>query len=493
MNNEKKEVTSRTRLDNSEKGTTSRKKPTKKKKLLMPLMGALLLLSIVAVGAYLFFQSHFFVTAKANDVSISMLNAKAAKEKLEKLNKTEVVVIKVGDKEEQIELPKKYDITEKYLEENIGKQTIDLPLNKEFQTDLTNKLNALAFEEGIPSQDARIERVDGGFQIAPEQYGTVVDKEALIKQVIADTGKGKGSYTYDVKDFYQKPALTKNDQGLNGQLATLNKKVNKAITLDVNGEKVEFPKAEIQGVLKDDGTIDEAKVDAWVAQMSQQYGASSKPVIFKNIHGVTKKYKNNGSYGWGVDSAKTKAALVQALNSENDTEAVAVPITGDPAQSSTISKDYVEVDMDNQMMYFFKNGEKVVETAIITGRYAKNTATIPGFHTILYKATDTSLSGTMPDGSPYSVPVKFWMPLLSYGGVVTQIGIHDSDYKLEQFGNKEAYKTNFGSLGCINTPGEAMSKIFSGSYDGMPVIIYGNIYDNAPGEFDKPIDYGEPV
>lgn len=493
MNDEQKEVTNHQRSNRSSSGGVSRKKAPRKKKLLMPLVGVGLILSMVAVSAYLFFQSHFFVTATANDVSLSMLNAKTAKEKLEKLNKTEVVVVKVGDREEQIELPKKYDITEEYLKENIGKQKIELPLNKDFQTELTNKLNTLVFEEGIPSQDARIERIDGGFQLVPEEYGTVVDKEALISQVIADTGKGKASYSYDVKDFYQKPALTKEDQGLNGQLATLNKKVNKAITLDINGQKVAFPKAEIQGVLNDDGTLDDGKIEAWVAQISQQYGASSKPVIFKNIHGVTKKYKNNGSYGWSVDSAKTKEALVQALNSENDTEAIAVPIVGDPAQSSTISKDYIEIDMDNQMMYLFKNGGKVVETAVITGRYTKNTATIPGFHTILYKATDTSLSGTMPDGSAYSVPVKFWMPLLSYGGVVTQIGIHDSDYKLEQFGNKEAYKTNFGSLGCINTPGEAMSKIFSGSYEGMPVIIYGNIYDNAPGEFDKPIDYGEPV
>ena len=36
-------------------------------------------------------------------------------------------------------------------------------------------------------------------------------------------------------------------------------------------------------------------------------------------------------------------------------------------------------------------------------------------------------------------------------------------------------------------------KIFDVSYDGMPVIIYGHIYDDAPGEFDKPVDYGEEV
>ncbi len=39
----------------------------------------------------------------------------------------------------------------------------------------------------------------------------------------------------------------------------------------------------------------------------------------------------------------------------------------------------------------------------------------------LYRTTDVNLEGQMLDGSRYSVPVKYWMPLLSQGGVVTQI------------------------------------------------------------------------
>ena len=53
-----------------------------------------------------------------------------------------------------------------------------------------------------------------------------------------------------------------------------------------------------------------------------------------------------------------------------------------------------------------------------------------------------NLEGQMLDGSRYSVPVKYWMPLLSQGGVVTQIGIHDSDHKLDKYGDKEAFKTD---------------------------------------------------
>ena len=104
-------------------------------------------------------------------------------------------------------------------------------------------------------------------------------------------------------------------------------------------------------------------------------------------------------------------------------------------------------------MYCFIDGKKIVTTDVITGRYNKGTATVPGFHTILYRTTDVNLEGQMLDGSRYSVPVKYWMPLLSQGGVVTQIGIHDSDHKLDKYGDKEAFKTDAGSNGCINTPG----------------------------------------
>ncbi|MGX7151066.1 L,D-transpeptidase family protein [Enterococcus ureasiticus] len=484
-------------VSRSEKNTRAPKNNNhsnnKKKKWLVPVVGLLICLALVFTGGLAYFQSHFFITAKANGVDISLLNAKDAKKKLEELNKAESVVIKVNDKEEKIELPEKYEITEEYLKQNIGDRSIKLPINEDYKTELKNKLNELTFEQGTPSQDARIEKVDGNYQIVPEQVGTAVDKEALMNQVLKDVDANKGNYVYDVKEFYHKPAVTKDDKGLQEKLTVLSKKENKAITLDINGEKLPLTKEEIQSFIDESGNVDPNKVYAWVEQTNQKYGSIFKPIIFKNVHGVTTKYKNNGSYGWDINMPQTRDLIVQAINSDKDTEAVTVPIDGDVNQSSTVDKDYVEIDLNDQKMYFFKDGVKVVETDVITGRYNKGTATVPGFHTILYKDTDTKLEGEMLDGSKYSVPVKYWMPLKSFGGVVTQIGIHDADYKAEYFGNKEAYKTNFGSNGCINTPGAAVAQIFNGAYAGMPVIVYGHIYDDAPGEFDKPVDYGEPA
>lgn len=479
------------------RSTRSNNKQPKNKKsrsIYIPMLAAVMVFTLFLVVGYVFFQSHFLPTAEANGVKIGWMNVDAAQKKLEELNETQQVVIESANGEQQvIDLPEKYAVTKEFLDEKMGQASIKLPVNESFKTELEAKLNELNFVEGTPSQDAYIERGEAGFQIVAEQYGTVVDKESLMKKVLADVEQNTGNYTYNVADFYQKPAILKDSEELANQLTALSQKENKKITVAISDKTVEIPKETLQTFLSNEGVADAAAVEAWLTQISPEYSSITQPITFTNVHGETRRYQNNGSYGWSINIAETTALLTQAVESANAEETVTAVIDGDVAQSSVVNQTYVEIDLNNQMMYFFQNGAKTVETPVITGRYNKGTATVPGFHTILYKDTNTNLEGSMLDGSTYSVPVNYWMPLLSMGGVVTQIGIHDADYKLEHFGNKEAFKTTFGSNGCINTPGDAMAQIFAASYPGMPVIIYGTIYDDAPGAFDKPVDYGVAV
>lgn len=455
--------------------------------------GVIVIVLAVGGGAYAFFQSHFLPTAEASSMSIGWMSIKDAKEKLEALNQSEEITITADGQQQTIQLPEKYQITEEFLKENIGKQSIELPVNEQFKTEVENSLNALEFPAGQESVDASIQRGESGFEIVPEVYGTVVDKEALKAQILKDVTSNNGNYQYDTKDFYVQPKVKKDDKTLADQLTALNHKANKKITLDVKGEQVALTAEDIESLLKDDGTVDDEAATLFLNNLNVQYASAWQPVSFTDVHGTKRRFKNNGSYGWSINVEAALPQLTEALNSSNAAETVALTLDGDPDQPANITQTYVEIDLNDQKMYFFKDGKKVVDTSVITGRYNKGTATVPGFHTILYKDTDTKLEGQMLDGSKYSVPVKYWMPLLSYGGVVTQIGIHDADYKSEAFGNKTAYTTNYGSNGCINTPGTEVAKIFESAYAGMPVFIYGSIYDSAPGEFDKPVDYGEII
>lgn len=472
---------------------TGRRSPNKKKnRWMMPVVVVALLAVIFASSSFLFFQSHFFITAKANDVDISFLSAQAAKEKLQQLNKKGEIIINANGAEHKIELPEKYEITEEFLKENINKQSIKLPINESFKSELQNSLNQLTFEEGTPSQDAYVSRVNGTYTIIPEVQGTVVDKEALVQHILTDVETMKDSYTYDVTNFYQKPAVTKDDPSLAEKMNLLAQKENKTINLVINDQTVTMTKEEVLAAITDTGDVNQEALAAWITTLNQTHGSIYKPITFTNVHGVTKQYINNGSYGWELDEAQALSLITAALNSANAAETVTLPIVGDVNEKSNVTQNYIEVDLNDQKMYMVKNGTRIIDTDVITGRYNKGTATVPGFHTILYKDTDTALEGTMLDGSEYSVPVKYWMPLLSQNGVVTQIGIHDSA-KAEYYGNKEAFKTNAGSNGCINTPEGIMPQVFAEAYERMPVIIYGTIYDDAPGAFDKPVDYGTPV
>ncbi|MGC3206426.1 hypothetical protein ACPTFY_13890, partial [Enterococcus faecalis] len=108
---------------------------------------------------------------------------------------------------------------------------------------------------------------------------------------------------------------------LKATLTTLNNKLNKPITVDINGEKVAFDKTQIQNVLIDDGTINKEKLTTWVTQLETTYGSANQPVLFTDVHGTTRRFKNNGSFGWSFDGAKTQELLVNALNSQEQTNA----------------------------------------------------------------------------------------------------------------------------------------------------------------------------
>ncbi|WP_423306052.1 L,D-transpeptidase family protein [Melissococcus plutonius] len=466
-------------------------KSYKKRKLFFG--SSIVIIFLIGFYAYFFFQSHFLPTTKADGTNIGFLNVEEASHKLHISNKPRQVIIKTSTKQEKFKLPEKYQITSLFLKNHLDKHAIQLPMNPSFKKELSTKLNQVHFEKGTPSQDATIQKTETAFTIMPEQYGTIVNKAKLMEKISQDTEKNKNQYIYNIKDFYQQPVVKKENKQLNEKLTKLNAIMNKTLILKINKKDYTFTKKDIQALLNNNVTINEEQLGSQLTQLNQQFASLDQPVVFTNIHGEKRKYKNNGSYGWKIDITKTLPVVTQALMNKNTNETINATIDGDAEQEPTIAKNYIEIDLNDQKMYCFINGAKTVETDVITGRYNKGTASIPGFHTILYKATNVNLEGQMMDGSRYSVPVKYWMPLISNGGVVTQIGIHDSDHKLDKFGDKEAYKTNAGSNGCINTPGTEVAKIFHVAYEGMPVIIYGNIYDNAPGEFDKPVDYGEKI
>jgi len=129
--------------------------------------------------------------------------------------------------------------------------------------------------------------------------------------------------------------------------------------------------------------------------------------------------------------------------------------------TNDIGDTYVEIDYTNQRMWYYKDGELLVETPVVTGNVSAGNASPEGMFYIVYKKQDAVLTG-----ETYETPVSYWMPF--YGNV----GIHDADSWRSSYGGT-IYMTN-GSHGCINTPTAQAQTIFENIEAGIPVICYSS-------------------
>ncbi len=123
-----------------------------------------------------------------------------------------------------------------------------------------------------------------------------------------------------------------------------------------------------------------------------------------------------------------------------------------------VGKTYIEVDLTNQMLYFYKNGVIAFETQIVSGNIATGHSTPQRVCSVYGKYTNRILRG-----EGYASQVDYWVPV--YGG----IGIHDAKWR-SSFGGT-IYKKN-GSHGCINIPRENMEDLYTIIEVGTPVFIF---------------------
>ena len=123
---------------------------------------------------------------------------------------------------------------------------------------------------------------------------------------------------------------------------------------------------------------------------------------------------------------------------------------------------YIDVDITNQTVNYFRNGELKFTSKCVTGCRNTGTTTDIGAYYILNKITDVVLKGDNADGSKYETPVKYWL-----GVTWTGEGFHDADWR-DKFGG--SIWINNGSHGCINMPPKKMPEFYNMIEVGIPVI-----------------------
>lgn len=166
-----------------------------------------------------------------------------------------------------------------------------------------------------------------------------------------------------------------------------------------------------------------------------------------------------GIYGNQIDKEAEIAYLTEAfLAGKEEIHTPAYLQMAIKQGKDDIGDTYIEIDMGEQMMYYYQNGALQIETPVVTGNTSRRMGTPSGVNYVYLKQTDRILRG-----EGYASHVNFWMP------VKGNIGIHDASWRSNYGG--QIYQTN-GSHGCINTPYEAMSKMYEMVEVGTPVVMY---------------------
>ncbi|MBU5362934.1 L,D-transpeptidase/peptidoglycan binding protein [Enterococcus raffinosus] len=331
---------------------------------------------------------------------------------------------------------------------------------------LVADLNTVLLETNaarVPTKNATIEWQEDQFVIVPEKQGDTFDVEAVKSALKEYLENGEDSL--DTEDYYAQPVLTKEDSTLKKLKAKMNQLAKLEAVYTIGGKQLTIPTQELSSWLttneKAEVLLKQDQVTAFVTKLNEEYNTKANPTSFNSTLRGTVAVPV-GIYNWTIDIPSEVAELsAQILKGENFNRTPKVVSDVENIQTS-IGGTYVEVDLQNQHMWYYKDGALQFETDIVSGK--PSTPTPPGLNYVRSKSMDQVLRGLNDDGSKYASPVRYWMPIDDTG-----VGLHDSDWQYAYGGDLWLYR---GSHGCINTPPAKMAELYPMLEEGTPVLVF---------------------
>lgn len=213
------------------------------------------------------------------------------------------------------------------------------------------------------------------------------------------------------------------------------------------------------------GTIalDTAKLKeyaAFVAEETTTYWG--KPWQFVNHNGDTVEVPA-GNYGRKLYTKKLEQALQNAFDRQDSSPyelefAFYPECAKEVDYGADCGDSYIEVDIKEQHVYVYIDGELALDSPCVTGDVQKNRLTPTGVFYLEYKQRNRTLRG-----ENYATPVSYWMHFYNH------CGFHDAGWR-KKFGDEIYLKD--GSHGCVNMPPEKAKEMYALVYKGMPVLVY---------------------
>lgn len=328
----------------------------------------------------------------------------------------------------------------------------------------------------VEPEDAKLEFDGKEFKIKEEIKGNKV-KYNKLKEALVSAIKTRNSDIELDESFYEQPKVYAKDENLQKALNQANEALKLSFKFNINGfdYKIEGEKLADMVDFKDGKlTLNHEKVTEYVSKMAEE----------TNTYGKNRKFKatdlgeitvNPGVYGYKLNEEETIKSFLDAFEKGKSAEIEPVYLKAGLNRyedGSDIKDTYIEVDLSRQHVWYYKNGEVLLSTDIVTGRLSEGALTNKGVGAILSKEKDSKLKGKNFDGSDYETPVKYWMPI-GWDGE----GFHDANWRYSFGGN--IYLNN-GSHGCLNMQPSQAEKLFNLVEHNTPVVIYESSTDYSP-------------
>lgn len=301
-----------------------------------------------------------------------------------------------------------------------------------------------------------------GYEIVPENLGNRLVYSRVLEAVTEAIVNLQPVLDLEELDVYEKPRITSESPELMAKEAAWNRYAG--VTVDYRfGDTVERLDGDIIHTWLSENeyggiVLDEEQVAAYVKGLADKYNTAYKEKQLKTSYGPTVTI-TRGNYGWRINQTAETAALSEIIRS--GTGQTREPIYSQMAAShgnQDYGDTYVEINLTAQHLFFYKDGNLLVESDFVSGNEARGWSTPSGAYPLTYKQRNATLKG-----EGYATPVSYWMPF--NGG----IGMHDAGWR-SAFGG-ELYKTG-GSHGCINLPPAKAKMIYENISAGMPVLCY---------------------
>lgn len=452
------------------------KKQKRKIKYILPL-------AIICIGIYLipalYSQAKFAANTKIEDYNVSLMTKEEAEERVKKgkIGSYQLEIETIDDRPiiisaDQIDLDLELDLSGQLSKQNnwlwftylFEDTNLLIDYNVVYDEEkLENEINTYFNESNMTMPtDAYISeyQIGVGYEIIPETTGNYLMKDIALKEIKESINKLDTNIDLVKLNCYEQADITSKSKDLIEQLEQMNQAVSASITYELGNENLILDADTYHSWLSFENgevCIKEEAAAEFVTEL-----ISKTDTAYTNRNFVTTSGQVvtvTGPYGYRIAKNDERTQLIEDLLSG---ETVVRKPTYVREGASRLGNDYgttyIEIDLTNQKVYLYVNGELIKSSSCVTGNVSKNYTTPPGIYPLTYKQKDAVLRGP-----GYASPVTYWMPF--NGG----IGLHDASWR-SNFGGT-IYKTN-GSHGCVNLPYEMAKTIFENAYAGMPVICY---------------------